>query len=340
MEYPGFTLGPLSLRVEAGEYLVLLGPSGAGKTTLLEWIAGFRAGTGGRLRIDGRDLTDAPPRQRDLGIVYQDAALFPHLSVAENLAFPLRMRGWSASEARRRTTELAGLLRVEHRLHADPRSLSAGEARRVALGRALAAGQRVLLLDEPLDGLDPGLRRDLRHELALLHRRLDLTVLHITHELQEARSLGSRLAVLIDGRLVQTGSPAQLFSRPADARVARLLMTRNFVAGVGDPGRGGIRVSEGIVLPAPVRRAGPVQGRVHGLGLHDGATPEGGVRGYLRGIEPAADGTVRAVVELAGTTEGPPLQLEVEVDDPRRMRQLDPGQEVGLDFRGARWEIY
>ncbi len=222
---PGFQLGPLTFEVSPGEYFVLLGPSGSGKTMLMEWMAGFHRATRGQLYVGAVESSLLPPQERGLAIVYQDAALFPHMSVRENLAYPLRVRHWRADEIESRVNELAELLQITHRLDAAPARLSGGEARRVGLGRALAAGQKTLLLDEPLTGLEPGLRRELRQEIAQLHRELGLTIFHITHDLDEARSLADRVGLLVNGRLAQVGSLANLCESPASDVVA------SFVAG-------------------------------------------------------------------------------------------------------------
>jgi len=220
---PGFQLGPLTFEVSAGEYFVLLGPSGSGKTMLMEWMAGFHRATRGKLYVGAVESSDLSPQERGLAIVYQDAALFPHMSVRDNLSYPLRVRHWQADRIASRVDELAALLQIGHRLDARPARLSGGEARRVGLGRALAAGQKTLLLDEPLTGLEPGLRRELRHEIAQLHRELGLTVFHITHDLDEARALAGRVGLLMKGRLAQVGTLADLSERPANDTVARFM---------------------------------------------------------------------------------------------------------------------
>jgi ABC-type sugar transport system ATPase subunit len=219
----GFDLGPLTFTVSDGEYFVLLGPSGSGKTMLMEWMAGFHGATRGTLRVGNVESSALPPQERGLAIVYQDAALFPHMSVRDNLSYPLRVRHWEAERIANRVDELAALLQINHRLDARPARLSGGEARRVGLGRALAAGQKTLLLDEPLTGLEPGLRRELRHEIAQLHRELGLTVFHITHDLDEARALADRVGLLVQGRLAQVGTLADLSERPASDVVARFM---------------------------------------------------------------------------------------------------------------------
>ncbi len=337
IERPSFRLGPLSFEVGRGDYFVLLGPSGAGKTTLLEWIAGFVRAKAGEVFMEDRALTRVPPGERGVAIVYQDSALFPHLTVRENLAFGPQMEGWEPAKTEARVRELAGLLRISHRLDSLSKKISGGEQRRVALGRAIAAGRSVLLLDEPLEGLDPDLRRDLRHELASLHRQLGLTVVHVTHHLGEARSLATRVGILLDGRLQQIGAPEEVFAHPATAEVARFLTISNFVIGEADPGAGGIRVNGGTLLPAPVRAAGKVRARVSGLGLLISERNEC-LRATLRGIERPESGGAFAVAALSSDPAAP--RLEIPLPEPSLARDLVPGGDIWIDFSFAKWEIY
>ena len=213
----------VSLEIADGEFFSMLGPSGCGKTTTLRVIAGFATLDAGDVILGGVNATHAPPHRRDVNTVFQQYALFPHMSVRENLAYPLRVRHWHADRIASRVDELAALLQIGHRLDARPARLSGGEARRVGLGRALAAGQKTLLLDEPLTGLEPGLRRELRKEISQLHRELGLTVFHITHDLDEAHALADRVGLLVNGRLAQVGTLADLFERPASDAVAHFV---------------------------------------------------------------------------------------------------------------------
>lgn len=265
-----FSLRVDELSVEKGEFLVFLGPTGSGKTVLLETLAGLRRPVSGRIWFGDRDVTEEPPERRRVGFVYQDYALFPHLSVAKNIAFGLstgatrgRARGVRAGGGepsggadQDRAAALASLLGIEQLMDRYPDTLSGGEQQRVALARALAIEPEVLLLDEPLSALDRKTRRELRIELRRLHRELGATVLHVTHDLDEALVLGDRIAVLIDGDLRQIGTPEDVIRRPADGETARLLgMTNVFpVAGTyrqdgvesvrlargPDPGGGGV----------------------------------------------------------------------------------------------------
>jgi ABC-type sulfate/molybdate transport systems ATPase subunit len=216
-----FHLGPISLSVPAAEYLIVLGPSGAGKTVTLEAIAGLRKAASGRISMDGRDLTGAAPEARRIGFIYQDSLLFPHLSVRENLAYGARRL--PAAQRRDVAARLAKLLQIEPLMDRTPRGLSGGERQRVALARALAANPILLLLDEPMAALDPNSRQELRDVLLRLHRNLGTTTIHVTHNFAEALALGDRVAILIQGKLLQVGKPPEVFVRPQSPTVAAFL---------------------------------------------------------------------------------------------------------------------
>ncbi len=209
-------LHPIELEIPSGELLVVLGPSGSGKSTLLRLIAGLDAPTAGRIVIAGRDMAGVSPRDRDLAMVFQSPALYPHLSVFENLAFPLRARGRPRGSIAGRVREVARALEIEPLLDRGPASLSGGERQRVALGRAVARAPRIILLDEPFSSLDPPLRAALRERLLYLHRGSGATLVHVTHDQQEALTTADRIAVLNQGRLLQCGDPRTIYSRPAD----------------------------------------------------------------------------------------------------------------------------
>ena len=231
-----FHLHNLSLQVQCGEYFCILGPTGAGKTILLETIAGLHRAQRGRILLDGVDVTRMPPERRGIGFVYQDYALFPHLSVADNIAFGLSMQQRPQAEKQRRVEDMAALLGIEGLLHRKPDTLSGGEQQRVALARALVVQPRLLLLDEPLSALDPGTREQLQRQMIRLHRELGTTQIHVTHDFEEAVALGQRIAVIDDGRLLQVGTPEDIFRRPESAFVAQFVGVRNVFAGRVEPG--------------------------------------------------------------------------------------------------------
>ena len=213
----------ISLTVEDGDFLVLLGPSGCGKTTLLRMIAGLLEPTEGTLELDDEDITALPSRRRDLAMVFQSYALYPHLSVAKNLAFPLGIRGMDRASIARRVEEVAKTVEIGHLLDRKPKELSGGQRQRVAVGRALVREPKAFLMDEPLSNLDAKLRTATRQELAALHRRLGATFIYVTHDQVEAMTMATKIALLNNGRLEQVGTPAELYDRPASVFAAGFL---------------------------------------------------------------------------------------------------------------------
>src|SRR5690348_1608550 len=209
--------------VADGELLVLVGPSGCGKTTLLRAIAGLETISSGTIRIDGREVNDLAPRARDIAMVFQNYALYPHMTVAENLAFGLRLRGLPRAEIAQRVADAARMLGLSELLDARPRRLSGGQRQRVALGRALVREPKVFLLDEPLSNLDAKLRVAMRVEIARLHQRLEATMIYVTHDQVEAMTLGQRIVVLNDGEIQQIDTPMHLYAEPANLFVAGFL---------------------------------------------------------------------------------------------------------------------
>jgi len=221
----------VSLTIGRGRFVTLLGPSGSGKTTLLMAIAGFVAPTSGRILLDERPITPLPPEKRNFGMVFQGYALFPHMTVAENVAFPLRVRKVPRAEIARRVADALALVQLGHLADRLPKQLSGGQQQRVALARALVFEPSLLLLDEPLSALDKKLRAELQVELKELHRRVGLTFIYVTHDQEEALSMSDSIAILRDGRLVQEGAPAALYERPATRFVADFLGKSNFLEG-------------------------------------------------------------------------------------------------------------
>jgi putative spermidine/putrescine transport system ATP-binding protein len=233
--YGSFTaVQDASLAVESGQFLTLLGPSGSGKTTILMVIAGFVAPNEGRVLLDGRDITALPPERRDFGMVFQGYALFPHMSVAENVAFPLRVRKLGKANRDAKVRATLDLVQLDRFADRKPFQLSGGQQQRVALARALVFDPALLLLDEPLSALDKKLRAELQDELKALHRRVGRTFINVTHDQEEALSLSDRIAILNHGRLVQMGTPEELYERPATRFVADFLGKSNFIEGEVD----------------------------------------------------------------------------------------------------------
>lgn len=252
-----------SLSVERGETVVVFGPSGSGKTVLLRLIAGIHEPDAGRVHIDGREVTYLAPEHRNIGMAFQNFALYPHLSAFDNIASPLKARGMASGEIERRVKEVAGLLKIEHVLEHLPKALSNGQKQRTSLGRALAGNPSVLLLDDPLRNVDAKLRYEMRIELPRVLKAFETTVIYVTQDYKEAMALGDRVAVLMDGGFRQVDHPSVIYKDPDDLAVARLF---------GDPT---VNVVDGRIA----------DGAVELLGLRlplDGAWSEGPCRIALR----------------------------------------------------------
>jgi multiple sugar transport system ATP-binding protein len=238
------------LKVASGEVVTLVGPSGCGKSTTLRMVAGLERPDGGSIRIGERDMTHVPPQERDVAMVFQGFALYPHMTVREILAFPLKMRGVPSAEREKLVTTTAEMLAIARLLERRPGQLSGGEQQRVAMGRAIVRRPEVFLFDEPLSNLDAALRAELRVELGKLLRRLEATALYVTHDQAEAMTLSDRIAVMREGKLEQLGTPREIYERPASLFVASFFgsppMNLVQVERVPD----GVRFAE-IILPAP-----------------------------------------------------------------------------------------
>ena len=246
----------VTLDVADGEFVVLLGPSGCGKTTTLRVVAGFAEPTSGAVRLGERDITALPPWKRNAGLVFQSYALFPHLTVAQNVAFGLEMRKIEASETSSRVAEALRLVRLEHLGERLPRQLSGGQQQRVALARALVFRPDVLLLDEPLSNLDAKLRQEVRVEIRELQRKLGLTTVMVTHDQEEALTMADRLVVMNDGAVRQVGTQQDLYERPTDRFVAGFVGRSTFIEGeIEAPGR--FRSAGGLTLACSGSAAGP-----------------------------------------------------------------------------------
>ena len=221
----------LNLDIREGEFLTLLGPSGSGKTTCLMMLAGFEAPSSGTIRIGGRSVHDRPPRQRNIGVVFQNYALFPHLSVGANLSFPLEVRRMEAHRRRERVRRALSLVRLEGLEDRRPEQLSGGQQQRVAIARALVFEPHLVLMDEPLGALDRNLREEMQYEIRRIHRRLGVTIVYVTHDQQEAMVMSDRIAVFQHGRIEQVAPPEILYEEPERAFVARFIGGNNLVHG-------------------------------------------------------------------------------------------------------------
>jgi putative spermidine/putrescine transport system ATP-binding protein len=324
----GPVVADLDLAVGAGEMLSLLGPSGCGKSTTLRMIAGYLRPTEGRVFIRGRDATTVAPRRRNIGMVFQSYALFPHLSVAENVAFGLRMRKIGKPERTRRVGEALELVGLGELADRRPGQLSGGQQQRVALARAVVIEPDVLLLDEPLSNLDARLRVQLRGELARVQRETGLTAVLVTHDQEEALAVSDRIVVLHEGRIAQQGRPAELFEHPRSRFVAQFLGYENVLE---LPGRGPVAIrpehvrvepAAGAPAPAPVSFDGIVRELTY-RGTHTTATvtvtlPGGPVA--LQGIVSGASGTGAAALSpghAARVVLSEPAIVSL-LDEPRR----------------------
>jgi putative spermidine/putrescine transport system ATP-binding protein len=220
----------ISLAIAPGEFVALLGSSGCGKTTLLRAISGFVPVNAGAIRCDGRDITNAPPDKRDMAMVFQSYALWPHMNAAKNIAYGLRLRGWSRADIAKRVEEMLTMLKLGGLGERMVGQLSGGQRQRVALGRALAISPRILLLDEPLSNLDARIREDVRHEIKALQESLDITAIHVTHDREEAMVMADRIVILDAGAIAQVGTPEDVYNRPNSPFVAAFMGAGNTVA--------------------------------------------------------------------------------------------------------------
>ena len=313
----------LSLAIEDGEFLVLVGPSGSGKSTLLRLIAGLEQPTGGRILIGGDDVTGKPPQERDIAMVFQGYALYPHMSVRENLGFGLTIRKQPKATVEKRVREVGEALGLTSLLDRKPAQLSGGQRQRVALGRAIVREPRAFLFDEPLSNLDAQLRVETRAELGRLHRRLGATMVYVTHDQVEAMTLGTRVAVLKDGILQQIAPPMELYRRPANQFVAAFIGSprMNLIPGRLTMDGGRARVSAlGIELPA-TSAEGTARDIVLGVRPHDivigNGTPDpNAVRATVVLVEPLGS---EQIVHLSVT----PNQLVTAVASSERRFTMD-----------------
>lgn len=242
----------VDLSIAHGEFVVFVGPSGCGKSTLLRMIAGLEGISGGDVMIDGKRVNDEPPRNRDIAMVFQDYALYPHKNLYDNMAFGLRLRGTDEAEIKRRVMDAAKLLKIDHMLDRKPAALSGGQRQRVAIGRAIVRQPKVFLFDEPLSNLDAQLRGEMRSEIKKLHHRLGATIIYVTHDQVEAMTLADRIAVLSAGRVMQYASPSEIYNQPAAVFVAGFTGSppMNLVACTASNGEMNLGGGVSIALPA------------------------------------------------------------------------------------------
>jgi multiple sugar transport system ATP-binding protein len=323
-------LDDLSLEVPEGRFFVLFGPSAVGKTTTLRAVSGLVRPDSGSIRIGERDVTNAPIKGRGVSMVFQSFALYPHLTVFKNLAYPLIEDGVPSRDIVRRVRETAQMLKLGHRLEQKPATLSGGEQQRVALGRSLIRRPKLLLLDEPLTNLDAKLRHDMRAELKRLHRQFGMTIIYATPDELEALSMGEEIAVMRDGRVVQHGTPDELYERPADLYVATKIGSphmnvmevsvsesgADLIAGFGhlpiSAPQGGARIGERLLLG------------VRPSDLHPGRDGDASFGGAVQQLEPLGDVTIVSL--LAGGQE-----LRMVLPESQAVG-LKPGDQLPIAF--------
>ena len=276
----------IDFEVADGEFAALVGPSGCGKSTLLRMIAGLEDITGGTIGIGGRVVNDASPKERDIAMVFQNYALYPHMTVARNMGFSLYLRGGSKAEIARRVADAASMLGLGEYLDRYPGQLSGGQRQRVAMGRAIVRQPSVFLFDEPLSNLDAALRVQMRADIRALHDRLGSTSIFVTHDQVEAMTMSDRIIVLRDGRLEQAGSPLDLYDRPGNVFVAGFIGSPAMNLLPGTAGEGNVVLADGVTVPVESRASGPVTWGIRPEHLDWASEPGAGVlSGSVVGLE-------------------------------------------------------
>ncbi|MFE9100456.1 ABC transporter ATP-binding protein [Actinomadura geliboluensis] len=318
----------VDLEIAQGEFFSLLGPSGCGKTTTMRMIAGFEEPTAGRVRLHGRDVTGVPPNRRDVNMVFQSYALFPHMSVFENVAFGLRRRGVPKAEITRRVGDMLGIVDLAGREKRRPAELSGGQQQRVALARALVNRPRALLLDEPLGALDLKLRQAMQVELKRIQREVGITFVYVTHDQGEALTMSDRIAVMNDGLIEQLGTPREIYEHPASRFVAGFIGTSNLLGGevaetgpgsavisYGADGRIEVPVRDGLAVAAGERLELTVRPEKIGIGPDRPADGLCGVRGTVTEVVYLGTSTNYNITTAAGADVVVFLQNATSADD-------------------------
>ncbi|AEC51609.1 transport-ATP binding protein [Pyrococcus sp. NA2] len=335
-DYGDFKLRDISFDVKRREHFIILGPSGAGKTVLLEIIAGVIEPDSGKLLLDGRDITDLPPEKRNFAYIPQNYALFPHLSVFDNIAFGLKLRKLPREEIERKVREVSETLGISHLLHRKPGTLSGGEQQRVAIARALVIEPELLLMDEPFANLDVQLKAKLIGEMKRWRKEFGFTAIHVTHSFEEALSLGDRVGVMLKGRLVQVGKLREVFSNPRNEEVARFLGFENVLEGIG---KGSYVEVNGLEISV----VGDVRGRVR-LGIRPEdivisrkeveSSARNSFRGMIEGIEDLGP-IVKVSVNVSGIRFRAIVTKSSAVD-----MDLEEGSEVWIVFKASSVRVF
>ena len=320
----------IDLDIHDGEFIVFVGPSGCGKSTLLRMIGGLEETSRGKLLLDGKDVTDQPPHQRGLSMVFQSYALYPHMSVRDNMGFSLKTAGAPKSEIDEKVNNAAAILKLEPYLDRRPKALSGGQRQRVAIGRSIVRDPTAFLFDEPLSNLDAALRVEMRYEIAKLHRALKATMIYVTHDQVEAMTLADRIVVLEFGTIAQVGTPKELYERPANLFVAQFIGSpaMNIVPCTTSDGRYGLEGGRGGVYTGD---HGAVQLGIRPEHIDIGAPGEGQVDARVDVLEYlGADSYV--IVDA-----GPLGQMTIRSHGEQ---EAEPGQEIGLKFREDRLHFF
>src|SRR5262252_4269363 len=301
-----YVIHDVNVEIADGEFVVLVGPSGCGKSTLLRMIAGLEHISGGEIRISDRVVNNLPPKERDTAMVFQNYALYPHMTVAANMGFSLRLRGAGAAEIAERVNKAADILGLTSYLDRYPRQLSGGQRQRVAMGRAIVRDPQVFLFDEPLSNLDAKLRVQMRTEIKALHQRLKTTTIYVTHDQIEAMTMADKIVVMHDGRVEQIGTPLELYDHPANLFVAQFIGSpaMNFIPGAlrRDGAGACVEVANQIRLAAPLREGGrDAQEVVYGVRPeHFEVAAAGGIPARVHVVEPTGADTF-VYGDFAGT---------------------------------------
>jgi multiple sugar transport system ATP-binding protein len=330
----------VSLDIGHGEFVALVGPSGSGKSTLLRMIAGLETVTGGTIEIGERIVNEVPPKHRDIAMVFQNYALYPHMTVAQNLGFALKLRGWKKHEIAERVADAAAALNLSALLDRYPRQLSGGQRQRVATGRAIVRDPQVFLFDEPLSNLDAALRVQVRAELRQLHRRLGVTAIYVTHDQVEAMTMADKIVVLRDGRVEQVGAPLDLYDHPANTFVATFIGSPSMNLIPGRRTDASLTLANGALLPI-----GPTLAAREGEPLTIGVRPDHievvttggtGVEARLVALEPTGAETL-IMADLAGTplTVVTKERLALKPGDAIHLRPM-AGRQLYFDADGQR----
>lgn len=331
----------VSLDIAKGEFVTFLGPSGSGKSTTLYAIAGFLEPTRGDVLLEGKSILRVPSNKRNIGMVFQRYTLFPHLSVAENVGFPLKVRRWSRADIDARVSAMLKLVRLEAMADRKPANLSGGQQQRVALARALAYDPPILLMDEPLSALDKQLREEIQTEIKRVHNETGVTILYVTHDQEEALRLSDRVALFKAGRIEQLGTGRDLYERPASRFVAGFIGHSNFLEGTVSRGENAVLLPDGTSLPGlDLSRVGGDQEKAQilirpdHLSLHDGARTSARIAGTVTDLTYLGDHT-RATVQ---TPWGATLSVRLPVQDP--VAGLREGQTIDLGLQPSELRVY